>query len=500
MKKTLSHLAIISLLVVSLAQCSASVAGASTVSSHVANLVTSLAHQSVCGHQPAGFATCNAFVRSAASLGEYPLPGNAAPAATVGDNGAYSPAFLQSAYDVPALAAQGNGGHGEIVAIVDAYSNPNLITDLNYYRTYFKLPTCNLGVVSPANYGCVIEQVNQAGDTSPLPATNPGWALEEAIDVESVSAVCPYCQILMVEANSQSMSDLGASVNTAVLLGANVVSNSYGSTEFASETTLANQDFNHPGVTLVAAAGDEGYGVQFPAAAPNVVAVGGTTLIQNSDNGTRDGSETAWAYSGSGCSQYEPKPSWQTDTDCAHRSVDDIAAVADPNDGVWIYDNFVASGLYVAGGTSVATAVVAGLFGVAAGSTPVQNAVENLYTHASALYQVTQGSNGSCGNYLCNANLSVNGYNGPTGLGTPGGTNSSFAALAVANQKTTSSIATTVFTTASSSTKSTAGNGVAATTSGKSGKAALAKAAAVKKAAKKAAAKKAAKAAAKKAA
>jgi subtilase family serine protease len=380
---------------------------------------------------PAGYAHCSAVLRSdAAAQGEHPVKGVATPSALLGDGGAYSPAFLQSAYNVASLGATGSGGVGQVVAIVDAFSNPQLVSDVAYYRNYFNLPACPVGTVSASASGCALEIVNQGGAASPLPSSNYGWGLEEAIDAEMISALCPNCQILVVEATSASMTDLGASVNTAVTLGANVVSNSYGSPEFASENKLSSTDYQHPGVALVAAAGDNGYGVQFPAASPNVVAVGGTSLIQFTATGVRNGAETVWDHSGSGCSLYEPKPSWQHDVGCSGRTVADIAADANPSTGVWVYDTFGASGLYVAGGTSVATAIVSALYGVVnIGSSSPLTPGSVLYSAANSLYPVSVGSNGDCGTYLCSAVKSSSGYNGPTGLGTPGAYPNSFTAL-----------------------------------------------------------------------
>ncbi|HVB50389.1 MAG TPA: S8 family serine peptidase [Acidimicrobiales bacterium] len=292
---------------------------------------------------------------------------------------------------------------GQIVAIVDACSNPNLASDLDFYRSYFNLPACPVGTVSATGTSCALEQVNEKGATTPLPPAKSSWGLEEAIDAEMISALCPNCQILVVEATTSSMNDLGMSVNTAISLGATVVSNSYGSPEFASENDLSNAYYLHPGVPIVAAAGDNGYGVQFPAASPNV-AVGGTTLIQKTDTGARNGSEKLWSGSGSGCSLYEAKPVWQHHTRCANRAVADVGADANLNTGVWIYNTFGGSGLYEAGGTSVATALVSAIFALSNTAAPsTVSPASNLYSNANALYSVTQGSNSGCGNYLCNA-------------------------------------------------------------------------------------------------
>ena len=184
--------------------------------------------------------------------------------------------------------------------------------------------------------------MNQTGGTT-YPAPDLGWGGEIALDIDMVSAICPRCKILLVEANSASVTDLGTAVNTAVALGAQVVSNSYGGDEFGSETSWDTSYLNHPGVAITFSSGDWGYGVQYPAASPSVIAVGGTTLAR--DGSARGWTESAWGTpgnhlgAGSGCSDYEPKPAWQTDASCSRRMVSDVSAVADPATGVASYDS-----------------------------------------------------------------------------------------------------------------------------------------------------------------
>ena len=407
-------------------------------------------------------AVCNALVRTVVTKSELPVRGFETPGdatsedvGSVGNNGAYSPAYLQSAYNVASLASDGKAGAGQIVGIVDPFADPNLASDLAYYRAYFGLSSCPSGTVSTTATTCTLEQANEFGAPTPLPAPNANWAVEVSLDVEMVSAICPNCQILVVEANSASLSDLGTAVNTAVSLGATVVSNSYGVAEFPTEDAYSNAYFNHPGVAIVAAAGDAGYGVEFPAASPDVVAVGGTTLYQSTDNGARNATETVWSGSGAGCSAYEPKPAWQHDTGCSNRQVADISAIANPSTGVWVYNSYGTgntASLSIVGGTSVATPVISALFalaGVSQSTTPYPAA--NLYNNSSWLYQVTTGNDAACGTYLCDAALSLNGYNGPAGLGTPGAFPNSLTALTgrslpaapVSNVAPTSPVATT---------------------------------------------------------
>jgi subtilase family serine protease len=245
------------------------------------------------------------------------------------------------------------------------------------------------------------------------------WAQETSLDLDMVSAACPTCRLLLVEADSDQISDLAAAANTAAAQGAEAVGNSYGLSEFRGETGL-EPNYAHPGVTMTASTGDKGYGVRYPAASAHVTSVGGTTLTR--DGSPRGWSETAWPGGGSGCSAYIPKPPWQSDP-CPRRMVADVSAVADPSTGANVYDSFGSTGganWYVFGGTSLAAAFVAGVYGLAGhGAT---DAAANAYAHREALFDVVSGSNGRCGNrrkrYRCNA---VPGYDGPTGLGTPNG-------------------------------------------------------------------------------
>jgi subtilase family serine protease len=388
------------------------------------------ADANVCSYAvPSGYAHCNVHIRiDRGARSERPAP-DARSSSTLGDNGAYDPSYLQSAYNVASAAAADGGGAGQSVAIVDAYNDPNVASDLAFYRSYFGLPSCPMGKISPAATSCVFEQVSQTGSTTSYPTSNSSWGVEISLDVEMVSAVCPNCQVLLVEANSNSIANLGASVNEAVSLGAGVVSNSYGASEYSSETADALSYYDDPGVAVVASAGDSGYGVEFPAASPYLTAVGGTSLTQLTNTGTRNGSETAWSGTGAGCSAYEPKPSWQTDAGCANRTVADVSAVADPNTGVWVYDTYGTSGWGIYGGTSVAAPIIASFYALA-GNPPGFTATPASYAYAapSSLYDVTSGSDGSCSPaYLCSGGV---GYDGPTGLGTPGGSPNSIAAFA----------------------------------------------------------------------
>ena len=220
------------------------------------------------------------------------------------------------------------------------------------------------------------------------------------------------------------MDDLGTAVNRAVTMGAKYVSNSYGGSEDSTDPTSDSSYFNHPGVAITVSSGDSGYGVEYPAASQYVTAVGGTSLSRASNS--RGWSESVWGTSsggqgaGSGCSAYDPKPSWQKDTGCSKRAVADVSAVADPATGLAVYDSYQASGWNVYGGTSASSPIIASVYALAgtpaAGTTPASYP----YAHTGSLNDVTSGANGSCSPaYLCTAG---SGYDGPTGLGTPNGT------------------------------------------------------------------------------
>ncbi|WNI19562.1 S53 family peptidase [Actinacidiphila sp. ITFR-21] len=316
----------------------------------------------------------------------------------------YGPADLVSAYGLPS-----GGGSGQTVAIVDAWDDPNAESDLAVYRAAFGLPECGT-----AN-GC-FQKVGQDGGGAPLPLPDRAWAEEISLDLDMVSAICPLCRILLVEASSSAMDDLGASVNTAVALGAKYVSNSYGGGESPVDASYDSAYFDHPGVAITVSAGDAGYGIEYPAASQFVTAIGGTALTR--DSSARGWKETAWGGSGSGCTSYDPKPAWQQDTECGGRTISDVSAVADPSTGVAVYDTYGGDpGWEVFGGTSVASPIVASVYALAgtpsAGSYPASFP----YAHRDALNDVADGSNGTCaGSYLCTG---LPGFDGPTGLGTP---------------------------------------------------------------------------------
>jgi hypothetical protein len=264
--------------------------------------------------------------------------------------------------------------------------------------------------------------VNGSGQTSPLPTPDTGWAGEIALDIDMVSAICPNCNILLVEATSATDANLDQAEDTAFQLGAKAISNSYGGSETSSDPSECLNHYNHPGIAITASSGDEGYGVEFPAACGLVTAVGGTSLERTSSN-ARGWEEVVWSTSsdegtGSGCSHYETKPAWQTDTGCSKRTVADVSAVADPETGVAVYDTYGDSGWAVYGGTSVASPLIAGVYGLAQPALSSDVPAMYAYANADAFYDVTFGQTSTCGTYLCKAEV---GYDGPTGLGTPNG-------------------------------------------------------------------------------
>jgi subtilase family serine protease len=391
-------------------------------------------YRPVCGPTAPGYARCFASVVTDSQ--DTPLVSTSAP-----PSGAYGPAQLHGAYNLPCKVGgsgtpyicptPGSYG-GQTIALVDAYNAPTIQADLNTYDSYYHLPPC-----TTAN-GCLTIR-NQSGNPSPLPPTDAHWAVETSMDVETAHEICQTCKILLVEASTNSLSDLGAAVNRAVALGATEVSNSYGSTEFSGETAY-DSFYHHSGVAITASTGDYGYNsgiVEYPAASPHVVAVGGTTLhvAKQTFCSIFVGclyyyvGESVWPGASSGCSQYETAHSWQqavadwNQTHCGtSRGVADVSADADPATGAAVYDStpyLGQSGWLQEGGTSLAAPLIAGVFALAGGiSNSAQQTVYSNFTSSNS-HDVTTGSTGSCGTIMCKG---VPGYDGPTGLGTPNGT------------------------------------------------------------------------------
>jgi subtilase family serine protease len=326
------------------------------------------------------------------------------PLATTGPTG-YGPTQFRTAYGLPALAPV-----PATIAVVDAYDDPKAEADLGTYSAAYKLPAC-----TTAN-GC-FRKVDQTGGTS-YPKADPGWALEISLDIQVAHGLCPNCKLLLVVSKTAGFRDMLAAHDYAAT-HATVVSDSWGTAEFAGETVY-DSHFNRSGVPTAASSGDSGYGVEYPAASPYVTAVGGTTLKLTLSN-TR-ASETTWSGAGSGCSAYEAKSSWQRDAGCAKRSVADVAADADPSTGASVYDSYgyqSQSGWFTVGGTSLAAPIIAAVYALAGNASSTAFG-SYPYSHARSFYDVLSGSNGACSlAYLCTAGV---GYDGPTGLGAPIGT------------------------------------------------------------------------------
>lgn len=361
-------------------------------------------HQS-CAEATPGTVRCFSSWRGTGN-GTTPQRGAAAGTTAALPTAGYRPVDIAAAYQL------GSGGTvGTTVAIVDAYDNPNVEADLAVYRAAFGLPACT------TTNGC-FRKVDQRGGSA-LPPGDPGWGVEIALDVQAVSASCPACKILLVEADTSSLISIGTAVNTAARLGAKVISNSYGADEFNGAIAVGRSYYLHAGVAQVVSSGDYGFtAAAFPAALPQVVAVGGTTLTKGSGS---TWTEKAWSGAGSGCSAWFAKPAWQQDTHCAMRTTSDLSAVADPATGFAVYDTYglgASNGWIVVGGTSLAAPLIAGMI-ARAGNPGALDTAHYAYTHRSGLKDVVGGSNGFCGgDYLCTAKK---GYDGPTGLGSPRG-------------------------------------------------------------------------------
>jgi subtilase family serine protease len=375
------------------------VAGSGWLALPAADAAQPLHPRAVCGTPAPGTAACHAKVMvNAAGV----VPASTSPAAS-----ALRPAQLQDAYKLTGLTSG-----GKTVAIVDAYGYPSLESDLATYRSYWGLPACT------SASGC-LKVVDQAGGTS-YPRMDVGWAGEQALDVDAVSAICPDCKIVVVQAKSASFANLGAAVNTASkLAGVVAISNSYGSSSDASDATYGSY-YNHPGIAITASTGDNGYqGGSYPASSTYTTAVGGTSLA--ADSSARGWHESAWSGAGSGCSTYNTQPAFQSTavTGCAKRAMADVSAAADPGQGglaVYYPTSRTTSTWAQVGGTSEASPIIAAVYALGSSSLAgYPNALP--YAHTASLFDVTSGNNGTCPTtQWCTART---GWDGPTGLGTP---------------------------------------------------------------------------------
>lgn len=347
-------------------------------------------YKRLCADARAGFMNCDVLLKTNAEPG---VPGLA-------------PADFQAAYKLPITK-----GAGQVVAIVDAFDNPNVASDLKVYRK-------NFGLGAPK-----FSKFNQLGQKKNYPSqcagSNLGWCVEIDLDVDMVSASCPLCTIWLFEANSNNGNDLYAAVARAAKMGAHVISNSYG----GGGGSASYGDFAKKGVVYLASAGDNGYGMQDPADYDTVVSVGGTQLSKVGSKYT----EKVWPDSGAGCSVVT-KPSWQHDPKCSERTGNDVSAVAE---NVAEYDTFQYNGWIVIGGTSVSSPLLGGVFGLAGNASSHQSGrpfwTLSSKNRARYLHYISSGGIIGCpskfsGSYLCVAGTGqYKTYSGPAGWGTPKG-------------------------------------------------------------------------------
>jgi subtilase family serine protease len=331
---------------------------------------------------------------------------------------AFSPAQIRHAYGFDTIK---NQGAGQVIGIVDAYDDPNIESDLAVFNQQFNLPACT------SSNGC-FRKVYERGS---VPGSNANWSMEISLDVEWAHAIAPQANIVLVECASNSMTDLMSGVDAAVRNGASAVSMSWTTGEFSGESQM-DTHFAVNGVTFFAASGDTGTGVAYPAASPDVVGVGGTTLTVSSNGAYAN--ETAWGGSGGGLSVMEREPMYQAqlpipDDARGYRGVPDVSYNSNPATGYAVYDTVALNGQtgwFQVGGTSAAAPQWASLAAIAnsmrassrkAALTSTDTPLYSLAkTNMSAEYHaITQGTNGPCG-AICTAG---SGYDYITGLGTP---------------------------------------------------------------------------------
>ena len=348
----------------------------------------------------------------------------------------YTPQQIQSAYGLDVTK-----GGGQTVAIVDAFGDNTAASDLATYRKAAGLTPCTTAS------GC-LRIVNQDGQAAPLPpqpktsSNKIGWTFEETLDLDAVSAACPKCKIILLQAKSEYSGALYKAVVSAARLGANVITNSYGGSEALPAAPAA---FDQPGHLIVASSGDSGGGKgfsggpQMPCTYANVVCVGGTRLTHKRGKWH----EVVWndlannacggpcGATGSGCSKIVHKPAWQTDAGCTRRSETDVAATASPLAPFAIYSalfqTLYGSAWQPFGGTSLSAPLVAGMFALA-GNAATRHGAQEIWRNHAALKDIVKGDNidppitGPCASsvtYIC---VAGHGYDGPTGWGTPDGT------------------------------------------------------------------------------
>ncbi len=405
-----------------------------------------------------GYLECEEIVEPAAYVEAKSALGQISPEEEgTGELGGWSPENLKSAYKLPA-----KGGKGETVAIVDAWNYPDAEANLKVYREHYKLYYNSTETACTRANEC-FQKINQKGESSKeeTAAIYPkaedaeekkeavGWSTEMSLDLDMVSAVCPECKLLLVEANNNFSGhdnaldiaeDEAATFKEGTKFpGTNVISNSWGSSGEYSSETEEDLYFDHPGIQIVFAGGDRGYGPKYPATSPYVISAGGTQLTKEKESSSgRKWSEEVWHNepevgdsTGSGCSAYELKPPWQTDKGCSMRTENDVSAVAYH---LSAYDSYERTGeerWTPRTGTSASTPIIAGIDALATSATQLLGA-DAFYKKPSMLFDITKGSNGTCtppaeDEYLCTA---VVGDDGPTGEGTPDNVFESIASAA----------------------------------------------------------------------
>ena len=382
-------------------------ASAGSASAPGLRAATTPAVRAACPPARTGFERCLALFAPQVAVNAAIAAGARGPAAAPAGWGAKD---IESAYRLPVTRDP-----RQTVAVAEVLDTPALAADLALYRKQYGLPACTTA-------SQCLRIVNQNGKAAPLPPSGVGSGsdVETMLDVDMVSAACPRCRILVVEANSASFADLAAAEDTAARLGAQVISNSYGAREFGGTQAYAAA-YDHPGHVIVASSGDTGFtAANFPANLATVTAAGGTILARARN--ARGWSERVWntsevGASGSGCSAYVAKPSWQRDRRCPGRTVADVSALAW---NIAVYEK-AQGGWLTVGGTSASAPLIAGVYALAGNAPKI--ALDYTYRHARSLFDITKGSNvfgDVCGgDYLCTARK---GFDAPTGLGTPDGT------------------------------------------------------------------------------
>jgi subtilase family serine protease len=310
-----------------------------------------------------------------------------------------TPEQIKNIYQLPS-----RGGHGTI-AIVGAYDAKVIEADLAAFSLAFNLPSCTV------KSGCFSKHLMTAKE-----ASNSGWALETALDVEWAHAIAPDAHIVLVEATTPSGANLLKAVDYAASLPEVVsISMSWGGGEFPEEVSLDSHFKSISGALFFASSGDHGTGASWPASSPFVIGVGGTSIALKSDKSLLK--ETAWSGSGGGISVYEKEPTYQSDYSIPRaggmRAIPDVSYDADPTSGFPIYH----AGLWrTVGGTSAGAPQWAAIATLGSGITLNNIYKDKASTDASRYFRdIVSGSNGDCG-YLCTARAR---YDYVTGLGSP---------------------------------------------------------------------------------